>query len=98
MYSTTDFKRGLKIEMDKTPFEIMEFEHYKPGKGGAIVRTRLRNMNNGKIIAAYIFGLQIAPITSQMARNCSFTELGKCKTFHFFGNGSRSHQRTKGKC
>ena len=50
MYSTTDFKRGLKIEMDKTPFEIMEFEHYKPGKGGAIVRTRLRNMNNGKII------------------------------------------------
>lgn len=50
MYSTTDFKRGLKIEMDKTPFEIMEFEHYKPGKGGAIVRTRLRNMTNGKII------------------------------------------------
>ncbi len=50
MYSTTDFKRGLKIEMDKTPFEIMEFEHYKPGKGGAIVRTKLRNLNNGKII------------------------------------------------
>jgi elongation factor P len=50
MYSTTDFKRGLKIEMDKTPFEIMEFEHYKPGKGGAIVRTRLCNMSNGKII------------------------------------------------
>ena len=50
MYSTTDFKRGLKIEMDKTPFEIMEFEHYKPGKGGAIVRTKLRNMSNGKII------------------------------------------------
>ncbi len=50
MYSTTDFKRGLKIEMDKTPFEIVEFDHYKPGKGGAIVRTKLRNLINGKFI------------------------------------------------
>ena len=50
MYSTTDFKRGLKIEMDKTPFEIVEFDHYKPGKGGAIVRTKLRNLINGKTI------------------------------------------------
>lgn len=50
MYSTTDFKRGLKIEIDKIPFEILEFEHYKPGKGGAIVRTRLRNLFNGRVV------------------------------------------------
>ena len=35
MYSTTDFRRGLKIEIDGTPYEIVEFQHFKPGKGGA---------------------------------------------------------------
>ena len=37
MYSTTDFRKGLKIEIDGTPFEIIEFQHFKPGKGGAMV-------------------------------------------------------------
>ena len=32
MYSTTDFRRGLKIEIDGTPYEIIEFQHFKPGK------------------------------------------------------------------
>jgi elongation factor P len=50
MYDTSDFKRGLKIEIDEKPFEIIEFLHVKPGKGGAFVRTKLRNMLNGKVI------------------------------------------------
>lgn len=50
MLSTTDFKRGLKIEMDKTPYEIIESQHYKPGKGGAIVRTKLRNLLTGRVV------------------------------------------------
>ncbi len=50
MYSTTDFKKGLKIEMDGNPFEIVESQHYKPGKGAAIMRTKLRNLLNGKLI------------------------------------------------
>lgn len=50
MLSTTDFKRGLKIEIDGTPYEIIEFQHVKPGKGGAFVRTKLRNMLNGKVV------------------------------------------------
>ncbi len=50
MYSTTDFRRGLKIEIDGAPYEIIEFQHFKPGKGGAKVRTKLRNLLNGKII------------------------------------------------
>jgi elongation factor P len=49
MYSTTDFRKGLKIEVDGTPFEIVEFQHFKPGKGGAMVRTKLRNFLNGRI-------------------------------------------------
>lgn len=49
MYSTTDFRRGLKIEIDGTPFEIVEFQHFKPGKGGAMVRTKLRNILTGRM-------------------------------------------------
>ena len=50
MYSTTDFSKGLKIEIDGTPFEIIEFQHFKPGKGGAMVRTKLRNILNGRVL------------------------------------------------
>ena len=50
MYSTPDFRKGLKIEIDGTPFEIIEFQHFKPGKGGAMVRTKLRNILNGRVL------------------------------------------------
>ena len=50
MYSTTDFRTGLKIEIDGTPFEIIEFQHFTPGKGGAMVRTKLRNILNGRVL------------------------------------------------
>lgn len=50
MYSTTDFRKGLKIEIDGTPFEIIEFQHFKPGKGGAMVRTKLCNILNGRVL------------------------------------------------
>jgi elongation factor P len=49
MISTQDFKRGLKIEMDGVPYEIVEFLHFKPGKGGAMIRTKLRNLLTGKV-------------------------------------------------
>lgn len=50
MYSTSDFRKGLRIECDGKPYEIVEFLHVKPGKGGAFVRTKLRNMLTGRII------------------------------------------------
>lgn len=49
MYSTTDFRKGLKIEVEGTPYEIVEFQHFKPGKGGAMVRTKLRNFLTGRM-------------------------------------------------
>lgn len=49
MYSTTDFRKGLKIEVEGTPYEIIEFQHFKPGKGGAMVRTKLRNILTGRV-------------------------------------------------
>lgn len=50
MYSTSDFRTGLKIELDKKPFTITEFLHVKPGKGGAFVRTKLKNMITGQVL------------------------------------------------
>ena len=49
MLSTTDIRRGLKIELEGEPFEILEFLHVKPGKGGAFVRTKLRNLLTGAV-------------------------------------------------
>ena len=50
MYSTPDFRRGLKIEINNEPFTIVSFQHVKPGKGGAFVRTKLKNLLNGNVV------------------------------------------------
>ncbi len=50
MYSTTDFRKGLKIEIGGEPFVIVDFQHVKPGKGGAFVRTRLKSLVTGNVI------------------------------------------------
>lgn len=50
MYSTSDFRNGLKILLDSAPYEITYFQHVKPGKGGAFVRTKLRNLTNGSVV------------------------------------------------
>ena len=50
MYTTSDFRRGLRILFQNVPYEIVEFEHHKPGKGAAIVRTRLKNLLTGLTI------------------------------------------------
>ncbi len=48
--STADFRTGLTIEYEGKVFQILEFQHVKPGKGGAFVRSRLRNLRNGASI------------------------------------------------
>jgi len=50
MYSTTDFKKGLKIELDGVPYVMVDFLHVKPGKGGAFVRTKIKNLMTGKVL------------------------------------------------
>lgn len=49
MISTSDFKTGLTIELDNEVWQILEFQHVKPGKGAAFVRTKLKNLRNGNI-------------------------------------------------
>ena len=48
--STNELKRGMTLDLDGTLFQIVDFQHVKPGKGGAFVRTTLRNLKTGKVI------------------------------------------------
>ena len=50
MISTNQFKNGNHIEVEGTIFKILEFQHVKPGKGGAFVRTKLRRASDGNVI------------------------------------------------
>jgi elongation factor P len=50
MYSTAEFKKGLKIELDGVPYVIADFQHVKPGKGGAFVRTKLKSLLTGRVL------------------------------------------------
>lgn len=50
MISVNDFKTGLTIEVDGDIFTVIEFQHVKPGKGAAFVRSKLKNLRNGNIV------------------------------------------------
>lgn len=47
--TTNDLKNGITLELDNGLFTVVEFQHVKPGKGGAFVRTKLRNLKNGNV-------------------------------------------------
>lgn len=49
MISVNDFRTGLTIELEKDVWQVLEFQHVKPGKGAAFVRSKLRNLRNGNI-------------------------------------------------
>ena len=48
--STNQFKNGMHIELDGEPWRIVEFQHVKPGKGGAFVRTKLKALESGSVV------------------------------------------------
>ena len=50
MISAGDFRNGITIELDNHIYQIIEFQHVKPGKGAAFVRTKLKNVKNGGVI------------------------------------------------
>ncbi|MFM7127111.1 MAG: elongation factor P, partial [Actinomycetota bacterium] len=47
--TTNDLKNGITLELDNGLFQVVEFQHVKPGKGGAFVRTKLRNLRTGNV-------------------------------------------------
>ena len=49
MITSNDFRTGMTIELDGDPWQVIDFQHVKPGKGAAFVRSKLRNLRNGNI-------------------------------------------------
>ncbi|MDD3129776.1 MAG: elongation factor P, partial [Candidatus Izemoplasmatales bacterium] len=50
MITTNDFKTGVTIEYEDSIYQVIEFQHVKPGKGAAFVRTKLRDLRTGAVI------------------------------------------------
>jgi elongation factor P len=70
--STNQFKNGNHIEVDGTVFKILEFQHVKPGKGGAFVRTKLRRTSDGNVIdRTFRAGEKFRPVRTE-ARKMQF--------------------------
>ena len=52
--TTNDLKNGITLELDNGLFQVVEFQHVKPGKGGAFVRTKLRNVTTGNVLRPHV--------------------------------------------
>jgi elongation factor P len=67
--STNQFKNGAHIEVDGTIYRIMEFQHVKPGKGGAFVRTKLRRAADGSVLEkTFRAGEKFRPVRTETRR------------------------------
>ena len=66
MISTNQFKNGTHIEVDGNIFRIVEFQHVKPGKGPAFVRTKIKNVANGSVIdKTFRAGEKVRPVRTE---------------------------------
>jgi elongation factor P len=67
--TTNQFRNGSHIEVDGTVFKIVEFQHVKPGKGGAFVRTKLRRASDGAVIdRTFRAGEKFRPVRTEARR------------------------------
>ncbi len=69
MVSTNQFKNGMHVEVDGTVFKLVEFQHVKPGKGAAFVRTKLRRIEDGAVIdRTFRAGEKFRPVRTETRR------------------------------
>jgi elongation factor P len=69
MISTNQFKNGTHIEVDGQIFRILEFQHVKPGKGQAFVRTKLKNAGSGAVLdKTFRAGEKVRPVRTETRR------------------------------
>jgi elongation factor P len=67
--TTNQFKNGNHIDVDGVVFKILEFQHVKPGKGGAFVRTKLRRASDGNVIdRTFRAGEKFRPVRTEVRR------------------------------
>ena len=82
MISTNQFKNGTHIEVDGKIFRIVEFQHVKPGKGGAFVRTKLRRVDDGSVIdKTFRAGEKFRPVRTETRRMQYLYDSGESQVF-----------------
>ncbi len=80
--STNQFKNGTHIEVDGTVFRIVEFQHVKPGKGGAFVRSRLKRVDDGAVIdKTFKAGEKFRPVRTESRKMQFLYESGDSAVF-----------------
>ncbi len=79
--STNDFRKGLKIELDGAPYAVVDFQHVKPGKGGAFVRTKLKHLRLGTVIDKTFRAEEKVPLVNFEEKRMQF--LYRDDRFHF---------------
>ena len=82
MISTNQFKNGNHIEVEGTVFKIIEFQHVKPGKGGAFVRTKLRRIEDGGVIdKTFRAGEKFRPVRTESRKMQYLYDSGDAAVF-----------------
>jgi elongation factor P len=80
--STNQFKNGSHIEIDGTVFKILDFQHVKPGKGGAFVRTKLRRIGDGSVIdKTFRAGEKFRPVRTESRKMQYLYDSGDAAVF-----------------
>ena len=82
MISTNQFRNGAHIEVDGAVYRIVEFQHVKPGKGGAFVRTKLRRLDDGSVIdRTFRAGEKFRPVRTETRRMQYLYDSGEAAVF-----------------
>ena len=82
MISTNQFKNGAHIEVDGAIYRIMEFQHVKPGKGGAFVRTKLRRVDSGGVVdKTFRAGEKFRPVRTESRKMQYLYDSGDAAVF-----------------
>jgi elongation factor P len=82
LISTNQFKNGSHIEVDGTIWRIMEFQHVKPGKGAAFVRTKLRRVEDGNVVdKTFRAGEKFRPVRTETRRMQYLYDSGDAAVF-----------------
>jgi elongation factor P len=82
LISTNQFKNGTHIEIDGKIWKIIEFQHVKPGKGGAFVRTKLRRIEDGSVIdKTFRAGEKFRPVRTESKKMQYLYDSGEAAVF-----------------
>ena len=81
MISAGDFRNGVTLEIEGNVYQILEFQHVKPGKGAAFVRTKLKNIINGGVVEK----------TFRPTEKCPAARIDRVDMQYLYSDGDRFH-------